>query len=118
MDELPPRPRVTRERELANQVGRKEKRKLRAQRHRDQSIWFGLGAFGVIGWSVAVPTLVGIALGLWLDANFPERISWTLTFLVAGLLVGCVTAWYWLNLEGRVIERKDANAPDKEQEND
>ncbi len=45
-------------------IKRKEKRKLRAQRKKGQAIWFGLGLFGVIGWSVMVPTLIGIAFGI------------------------------------------------------
>ena len=51
---------------LAEQVGAKAARKLRAQRH-PPGVWFGLGMMGLIGWSVAIPTLLGAALGLWLD---------------------------------------------------
>ena len=40
---------------------------------------------GLIGWSVAVPTLLGAALGLWLDQHHPGKHSWTLALLVAGL---------------------------------
>ena len=39
---------------------------------------FGLGMLGLIGWAVVVPTLLGAALGLWLDAHYPARHSWTL----------------------------------------
>ncbi len=55
--------------------------------------------FGLVGWAVVLPTLAGIALGLWLDASFPGRPSWTLTLLVAGLAVGCLNAWYWVRRE-------------------
>jgi ATP synthase protein I len=34
-------------------------------------VWFGLGMMGLIGWSVAVPTLLGAALGIWLDNRYP-----------------------------------------------
>jgi len=40
----------------------KAARKLRARRHSAQGVWFGLGMMGLIGWSVAVPTLLGAAL--------------------------------------------------------
>ncbi len=56
-------------------IKRKEKRKLRAQRKKGQAIWFGLGLFGVIGWSVMVPTLIGIAVGIWADRRWPGNIS-------------------------------------------
>lgn len=41
------------------EVGAKEKRKLKAERHKDRDVWFGLGMFGLVGWSVALPTLLG-----------------------------------------------------------
>jgi ATP synthase protein I len=57
--------------------------------------------FGMVGWSVAVPTLLGIALGVWLDRRFDGRISWTLTMLFLGVALGCWTAWYWIERESR-----------------
>ena len=91
---------------LADRVGAKEQRKLRAKRRRSQGVWVGLGMMGVIGWSVAVPTLLGAACGLWLDRNLPRPYSWTLTLLVAGLFVGCCIAWHWVEKENAAI-RKD-----------
>jgi ATP synthase protein I len=38
---------------LAEQIDRKAKRKLKAQRHSGTSAWFGLGMMGLIGWSIA-----------------------------------------------------------------
>jgi ATP synthase protein I len=55
--------------------------------------------FGLVGWSVAIPTLLGIALGVWLDREFPAEHSWTLTFLFIGVLLGCLNAWYWVRQE-------------------
>ena len=59
---------------LAREVGTKAERKLRAQRHLDRTIWLGLGMMGLIGWSVAIPTLAGVALGLWLDKYHPAEL--------------------------------------------
>ena len=50
-----------------------------------QGVWFGLGMMGLIGWSVAIPTLLGAALGIWLDQHYPGKHAWTLALLVAGL---------------------------------
>jgi len=88
-------------------IKRKEKRKLRAQRKKGQAIWFGLGLFGVIGWSVMVPTLIGIAVGIWADRRWPGQISWTLTFLFAGIILGCLNAWYWVEKERKEIEEEN-----------
>lgn len=84
-------------RRLREEVGKKERRKLRAKRRGNEELWFGLGMFGLVGWSVAIPTLLGIALGVALDRAWPGRISWTLTFLFAGIGLGCLNAWYWVS---------------------
>ena len=88
-------------------IEKKEKRKLRAQKKKDRVIWFGLGLFGVIGWSVMVPTLIGIAVGIWADRKWPGQISWTLTFLFAGIILGCLNAWYWVEKERKSIEEEN-----------
>lgn len=79
------------------QVERKAARKLRAQGER--GVWFGLGMSGLIGWSVAAPTLLGAMLGLWLDRRHPGAHSWTLTLLIVGLAIGCLNAWHWVTQE-------------------
>jgi len=84
---------------LARQVGEKETRKIRARQEKPRSIWFGLGMSGLVGWSVALPTLLGIALGVWIDTKWPGRFSWTLMLLVGGLLVGSLNAWFWVEKE-------------------
>lgn len=84
-------------RRLRDEVGKKERRKLRARHRGKQELWFGLGMFGLVGWSVAIPTLLGIALGVAIDRAKPGQISWTLTFLFVGIVLGCVNAWYWVN---------------------
>jgi ATP synthase protein I len=86
---------------LGETVGRSAERKLRARKERRRTAWFGLGTFGLVGWSVALPTLLGVALGVWLDGRWPGQVSWTLTFLLIGVGVGCFNAWYWVNQEGR-----------------
>ena len=66
---------------------------------------------GLIGWSVVAPTLLGAALGLWLDKNYPGTHSWTLALLAAGLGIGCWNAWHWVVKEDKAIhaEREDEN---------
>lgn len=86
--------------EFRREIRKKEERRIKGREERDKSVWFGFGMFGLIGWAVAVPTLIGIAIGLWLDAKFKSQISWTLTFLLIGVAVGCLNAWHWLNKEG------------------
>ncbi|MBL8252460.1 MAG: AtpZ/AtpI family protein [Candidatus Competibacter sp.] len=81
---------------LPVQVARKVSRKLRA-RAAPPTLWFGLGLVGMIGWSVALPTVLGALLGVWLDRVYPGRFSWTLSLLLAGLALGCIAAWQWVD---------------------
>jgi ATP synthase protein I len=94
---------------FSRQVGSKAARKLRAQRHVSRTIWYGLGMMGLVGWSVAVPTLLGAALGIWLDKHHPGRHSWTLMLLLIGLILGCLNAWHWVAKEDRKIREEREN---------
>ena len=85
---------------IAAQVARKRK----AQNAGTQSAWFGLGMFGIIGWSVAVPTLLGALLGAWWDKHHAGTPSRTLALLAAGLIVGCANAWYWVVQQNAAID--------------
>lgn len=87
--------------QLSEKVGNRAARKQRAREQNQRSAWFGLGMFGLVGWSIAIPSLLGIFLGLWLDAEYPGQYSWTLTFLVIGVALGCLNAWYWVKQESR-----------------
>lgn len=92
--------------DLARQVGASADRMLKARRHQSQGVWFGLGMMGLVGWSIVVPTLLGAALGIWLDKNHPGQHSWTLALLVGGLSVGCLNAWRWVAKEDKAITRE------------
>lgn len=85
--------------ELSKEIQTKEERKLKARREKDRGVWFGLGMFGLVGWSVAVPTVIGVAVGVWIDKTWPGPYSWTLMGLVLGVVVGCINAWYWVKRE-------------------
>lgn len=92
---------------FSRQVGNKEARKLKARQKGKQGVWFGFGMFGMIGWSVAVPALIGAGIGLWLDKHHPGRHSWTLALLVGGLVLGCLNAWHWVNKENKAIQNDE-----------
>jgi ATP synthase protein I len=85
----------------------KELRKLKEKHNSKRSVLFGLGMFGLVGWSVVVPTLLGAFLGVWLDKHFPGKQSWTLTLLLIGLIVGCVSAYHWLSREEKDIHKDE-----------
>jgi ATP synthase protein I len=88
---------------FAERVGAQAVRKLQARRNPAPGVWFGLGLMGLIGWSVVVPTLLGTALGWWLDKHHPGKHAWTLALLVAGLALGCWNGWHWVAKEERAL---------------
>ena len=86
---------------FARRIGRKEQRKIRGRQERRRSPWFWAGMFGLVGWSVAVPALLGILAGWYVDRHLEGRVSWTLTGLVVGMALGCLNAWFWVKRESR-----------------
>jgi ATP synthase protein I len=92
---------------FSEQIGEKEDRKLKAQREHKRSVWLGFGMFGMVGWSIAFPTVAGATLGLWLDRKYPQTFSWTLTLLLAGLVAGSAIAWSWVAKENREMHKNE-----------
>ncbi|RLB60074.1 MAG: hypothetical protein DRG80_05830 [Deltaproteobacteria bacterium] len=87
--------------EFSRQIAVKEQRQLKGRRQKGQDVWFGLGMFGLVGWSVTIPTLIGVALGVWIDKTWGSQYSWTLMGLLIGVILGCLQAWYWIKQESR-----------------
>jgi ATP synthase protein I len=94
------------ERLFSKAVDIREKRKIRAEKKKQDKFWFGLGMFGLVGWSVAVPTVAGIFIGLWIDIKHPGQYSWTLMLMMIGLVLGCANAWIWISRERDSIRRE------------
>ena len=78
----------------------KSEQRLKAAEEKRGSLFFGLGMFGAVGWTIAIPTVLGALLGQWLDNLHHGRISWTLTLLLTGMATGCLVAWGWINRTG------------------
>ncbi len=86
-------------REMQRLVLRKSLRRRRARLYNQDSIWVWLGTFGLVGWTVMVPTLAGLAFGVFLDDRVDSSLSFAITFLIAGVGVGLSMAWYWVRQE-------------------
>ena len=80
---------------------RKSQRRERARRRGTDNVWSWMGMFGLVGWTVAVPTLLGLALGVFVDNRVESSVSFTITFLVVGVAIGAATAWYWIRQESQ-----------------
>ncbi len=88
-----------RDKQIQAGISKKAGRRIQGQKEKHKSLWFGLGMFGLVGWSVAIPTLIGIAIGAWIDATWPSQYSWTLMLLLVGVAAGCLNAWFWVKRE-------------------
>lgn len=82
---------------------------VEARRHRDRrtqwlrdgdmSVGRRLAQIGVLGWLFVGPTLAGLFLGRWLDAQAGTAIFWTAPCMALGLGLGGWTAWRWMNAQ-------------------
>lgn len=104
--------RLKQEKEYARKIGVKESLRIKGKKHKDETVWFGLGMIGVVGWSVAIPTLIGTALGLWIDLTWPSRFSWALMLLILGVALGSANAWHWVRKAREdIIKDGDDSSP-------
>lgn len=92
--------------DFTDEIKAQAKRKLRAQNNKNH-IWSGFGMFGLIGWSVAAPVVLGALLGMWIDDHYAGAHSWTLILLVVGLCIGCWNAARWVMREHKNISEED-----------
>jgi ATP synthase protein I len=81
---------------FSHEIETKVKRKLKARRNPNSDTWIGLGKLGLVGWSIVVPTLLGAALGIWIDKHYLDEHSWTLMLMLFGLIIGCISVWHWI----------------------
>lgn len=84
----------------AEHIRRSAERLRRARSTAGASPLRGLGAFGMIGWSIAVPTVGGAFLGLWLNRVAPQDFSWPIALILGGAVIGGLIAWNWVGKEG------------------
>lgn len=85
----------------AEQIEQRARRMQEARDNPGPSPLRGIGSFGMIGWSVAVPSVGGAFLGMWLDRVAPQDFSWTIALILGGVAVGAMLAWNWIDKEGR-----------------
>lgn len=92
--------------DFLNKIEKMEKRKIRARNRKESSVWFGLGMFGLVGWSVTIPSLIGLGLGIWIDTRVDSDFSWTLMLLTLGVIAGALNAWLWVKREQEKIRQE------------
>jgi ATP synthase protein I len=69
----------------------------RAREAPEPSLGSRLGQIGILGWSIVVPTLLGLALGHWLDRRFHTGVFFAAPLLMVGAGIGLWSAWKWMH---------------------
>ena len=75
------------------EVQRRRQRHETHEREGDASFWSSVGVMGTVGWSVALPTAIGVLFGRWLDGRLDSGHVFMVFFMLVGLILGCVVAW-------------------------
>lgn len=79
--------------DLVGATRRKQERLHRQKADQEDSVASHLAWIGALGWTVAMPTILGAFLGRWLDQLLGLKMPFTAALLVIGLILGCVMAW-------------------------
>lgn len=79
--------------EISRQVAQKQK----MRNSPGPSPLRGFGSFGIVGWSIAIPTVAGVFLGIRLDSTSTQDFSWTIALMLGGVALGVLIAWALIN---------------------
>ncbi len=92
--------------------------KTKQMQHRHENpVAFNVVVLSIYGWHIAIPVLVGIFTGKYLDAHWPlPPLSWTLNFILIGFGLGFFNATRWIQREG-ILPDKNANEELKQKDN-
>lgn len=82
---------------LVTSIRQRSARQDKARREGEPSFGGYLAQVGVLGWTIVVPTLLGMFLGRWIDHRLNSGIFWTGPLLLIGLAIGCWSAWRWMH---------------------
>ena len=76
-------------------------RDARAREEPEPSLGSRLGQIGILGWTIVLPTLAGLAVGRVLDRVFGTRVFFSAPLLMLGAAAGLWFAWKWMHRQQR-----------------
>lgn len=82
---------------LTEAVRRRRRRVEEARSEGEQMPWQSVGLIGSLAWQIIVPTLIGIALGRWIDTLTGRQVLFSAIGIVAGVSLGFWLAWRQAN---------------------
>lgn len=83
-------------------------KKTRTLAKRNKRIFYlNASILGIYGWQMAMPVLLGILLGGFLDKHFGVvHFSWMLNLIIIGFGIGVFNANRWVHQEGVLKQKK------------
>ena len=79
--------------EMENAVQLRRQREQLWRRSGERSLWQNVSMIGALGWLIVTPTLLGVAIGRWLDWRFETGIFWSGALIMLGAAFGGYLAW-------------------------
>jgi len=92
-----PEERRGRDDSLAAAARQAAERARQGKAHPEPSLGARLGQMGILGWTIVVPTLLGVLVGRWLDQAFATGIMFAAALLMLGAAFGLWSAWRWMH---------------------
>jgi len=91
-----PRPKSPEDR-LADAARRAAERARRGAEQPEPSLGARLGQMGILGWTIVVPTLIGVLIGRWIDRALGTGIVFSAALIMVGAAIGLWSAWKWMH---------------------
>ena len=91
-----PRPKSPEDR-LAGAARRAAERARRGAEQPEPSLGARLGQMGILGWTIVVPTLIGVLIGRWIDRALGTGIVFSAALIMVGAAIGLWSAWKWMH---------------------
>lgn len=82
---------------LAEAVRRAAERRRQGIETPEPSLGVRLGQIGVLGWTIVVPTLIGVFIGRWLDRHLATGVFFSAPLIMIGAGIGFWSAWKWMH---------------------
>ncbi|MBS1164551.1 MAG: F0F1-ATPase subunit family protein [Proteobacteria bacterium] len=90
-------PHKDRQDRLAEAARQAEKRRREGLATPEPSLGARLGQIGVLGWTIVVPMLIGVAIGRWLDRTLGTGVFFSAPLIMIGAAIGFWSAWKWMH---------------------
>ncbi len=82
---------------LAEAARKAAARAQEGERDPEPSLGRRLGQIGVLGWTIVIPALLGLAAGRWLDKTMHSGVFFSAPLVMLGAALGLWLAWKWMS---------------------